>query len=74
MRRKRECQTVELKGNAKKLQSEEFYNLHSLHKGQLADAMAIGEMRKNSFFCDHQMGRNLLYDKETCCMTKKPAV
>jgi hypothetical protein len=60
MRRKLECQTVEVKGNAKKLQSEEFCNLYSLRKGQLADAMAIGKMR-NTVFYGHQMGRNLLY-------------
>jgi hypothetical protein len=41
MGRELQCQTVEVTGNAKKLQSEEFYDLYSLHKGQLADAMAI---------------------------------
>jgi hypothetical protein len=68
MRRKLESQTVEVKGNAKKLQSEEFYNLYSLRKGQLTDGMAIGEMR-NAVFYDHQMGRNLLYDKEPNTLT-----
>jgi hypothetical protein len=49
MRRKLEFQTVRVKGNAKKLQSEEFYNSYSLRKGQLADAMATGGIR-NIFF------------------------
>jgi hypothetical protein len=45
MRSTLECKVVEGKRNVKKLQYEEFYNSCSLRKGQLADTMAIGEMR-----------------------------
>jgi hypothetical protein len=40
---------VGVKGNLKKLHSEEFYNLYSLRKGQLADATVIGELRNTEF-------------------------
>lgn len=63
MRRKLECQTVEVKGNAKKLQSKEFCNVYSLLKGQLADTMAIGEMRNTVFFTTNRW-------EENSCMTK----
>jgi hypothetical protein len=49
MRRKSECKIVGVKGNPKELHYEEFYNLYSLHKGQLAVATAIGEVRNIQF-------------------------
>jgi len=68
MRRNLECQTVGVKGNAKILQSEKFYNLYSLRKGQLANEMTIGEMR-NTVFYDHQVGRKLLYDEDSVTLS-----
>jgi len=49
MRRKLQCQTVEVKGNTEKLQFEDYCNLNSSRTGQLAEAMAIEGMGNTVF-------------------------